>query len=311
MGTYTISAGTLDVNDDVFAGNSGTGTLTQSGGAVDVNGDLYIGYNSSSTGTYTISGGTLEVNDLSIAQAGAGDFTISDAAATITIGGDFAFGADANFAITDANGATITMTRDVSALEIDANTAAAEVAGLGLLTLQFNGEDSNTTEDRESDFIKTIECAGQDMGDVNLPVVADFDADNFVIDELIVGDDSATDQITLKLVDDNDHVAGEDEAVYVKKLSFQDWGMFPDLNGKPLYYLRYEGEETDNPRMYFAGDASRDGLVGIVDLNMILIDWGKTTGLTYPESDVNKDGYVDIIDISAVLRDFGKGIDTD
>ena len=149
------------------------------------------------------------------------------------------------------------------------------------------------------------------MGDVTLPVVADFDADNFVINELIVGDDSAIDQITLKLVDDNDHVASEDEAVYVKKLTFKNWGMFPDLNGKPLYYLRYGGETTDKPRMYFPGDVYRDGKVYIEDMNTILIDWGKTTGLTYPESDINGDGYVDIIDISAVLRDYGKGIDTD
>ncbi len=53
------------------------------------------------------------------------------------------------------------------------------------------------------------------------------------------------------------------------------------------------------------GDLNGDGTVNIVDLNMVLIDWGKTGGLTDPRSDANSDGTVDIVDLNFVLIDWG------
>src|SRR4029079_15998473 len=58
-GTYTISGGTLDVNDDLFVGASGVGTLNvQTGGTVTV-GDA-VNINGSSA--VNLSGGTLRLN---------------------------------------------------------------------------------------------------------------------------------------------------------------------------------------------------------------------------------------------------------
>ncbi len=55
------------------------------------------------------------------------------------------------------------------------------------------------------------------------------------------------------------------------------------------------------------GDMSEDGTVDMVDLNMILIDWGNT-GLDVIDqrADTNSDDTVDIIDLNALLIDWGK-----
>ena len=55
------------------------------------------------------------------------------------------------------------------------------------------------------------------------------------------------------------------------------------------------------------GDINGDGQVDMSDLNMVLIDWGKSAGeIADPFVDTNKDGIVDITDLNAVLIDWGK-----
>ena len=54
------------------------------------------------------------------------------------------------------------------------------------------------------------------------------------------------------------------------------------------------------------GDLDRSGGVNIVDLNMVLIDWGKTGSFVDPRSDSDGSGTVDIIDLNTVLVDWGK-----
>ena len=54
------------------------------------------------------------------------------------------------------------------------------------------------------------------------------------------------------------------------------------------------------------GDLDESGTVDIVDLNMVLIDWGKTGGFADPRSDADGSGTVDIVDLNTVLIDWGK-----
>ncbi len=54
------------------------------------------------------------------------------------------------------------------------------------------------------------------------------------------------------------------------------------------------------------GDLSEDGNVDIVDLNMVLIDWSKSSGFADPRSDADGSGTVNIIDLNYVLIDWGK-----
>jgi hypothetical protein len=68
-GTYTLSSGDLDINDDdtvgtaygLFVGKGGTGTFAISGGDLDVS-DVYIGDASGSTGTFSLTGGSTTVS---------------------------------------------------------------------------------------------------------------------------------------------------------------------------------------------------------------------------------------------------------
>ena len=55
------------------------------------------------------------------------------------------------------------------------------------------------------------------------------------------------------------------------------------------------------------GDLNRSGAVDIVDLNMVLIDWGKTgSAICDPRTDVYADGIINIVDLNVVLIDWGK-----
>jgi hypothetical protein len=55
------------------------------------------------------------------------------------------------------------------------------------------------------------------------------------------------------------------------------------------------------------GDVNGDGHVSIVDLSIVLSNFGKSTSqASNPKADVNNDGKVTIIDLSMVLSNYGK-----
>ena len=57
---------------------------------------------------------------------------------------------------------------------------------------------------------------------------------------------------------------------------------------------------------FLNGDLNEDLNVNITDLNMVLIDWGKSGGFVDANSDGNEDGTIDIVDLNLVLIDWGK-----
>ena len=55
------------------------------------------------------------------------------------------------------------------------------------------------------------------------------------------------------------------------------------------------------------GDLNSDGEINISDLNMVLIDWGKSPDdINDLRADSNGDGKVDIVDLNTILIDWGK-----
>ncbi len=58
--------------------------------------------------------------------------------------------------------------------------------------------------------------------------------------------------------------------------------------------------------MYLDGDLNEDLIVDLIDLNMVLIDWGKIAGFFFSTSDADDNGTVDIVDLNMVLIDWGK-----
>jgi len=57
----------------------------------------------------------------------------------------------------------------------------------------------------------------------------------------------------------------------------------------------------------FRGDRNRDGVVGQIDLDMVLGDWGRNVPPADARADVNGDGFVGQADLDAVLDDWGQG----
>ena len=67
---------------------------------------------------------------------------------------------------------------------------------------------------------------------------------------------------------------------------------------------------------FLPGDLNTDGEVDIIDLNMVLIDWGKIapgtpgafdySAFSDERSDADGSGEVDIVDLNTVLIDWGK-----
>ncbi len=63
----------------------------------------------------------------------------------------------------------------------------------------------------------------------------------------------------------------------------------------------------DRDVVKLVGDLNGDDIVGLIDLNMILIDWGRTgEAISDPRTDVSGDGTVGIEDLNAVLIDWGQ-----
>ena len=60
------------------------------------------------------------------------------------------------------------------------------------------------------------------------------------------------------------------------------------------------------PQNYLSGDLNEDLVVDITDLNMVLIDWGKSGGFVDANSDGDENGTIDITDLNLVLIDWGK-----
>ncbi len=264
--------------------------------------NLYLGLEFGG-GEYLLNGGKLvATKDIFVGYSAGGKFTIADAAAVVEVDGNFTLGEYAEFDITDVNGGTITMTGASSAFDIDEGANCDDVDGLDSLKLVFNGEDNGS--------MKTIEAAGLDVGDGNMPDANAFDdPNNFVIDELVIGESGAS-SVRLKLFNRHDNSSTVTEAVYVNRLTLND-GADIIVNGQKLFYLRTNGE-ADNvytPRtLCYEGDLNTDGAVDIIDLNMLLIDWGKTgAAISDPRADASGDGTVDIIDLNYVLIDWGKG----
>ncbi len=264
--------------------------------ALIVSQDRSVGY-LSGAGTYRIQSGKLQVaGDVSVGTSSnsAGVVSLESEDVVMEIGGALALGADATFSITDANGAAITMTGADSSLELDAALDSGDANGLGRLTLVFAGEDGEGGP-------KAIEVAGEDKG-AGLPSAAEFNAANFLIDQLTVGED-ATGPVTLRLIDGHDNRAGV-EALYVNTLTLDDYYGRIDLNGLNLYY-----KNGGDPKRLIIGDADLSYYVDDDDLSLLLANWDTETGWKKGEFDC--DGVVADDDLSLLLAHWGEGGEED
>ena len=58
---------------------------------------------------------------------------------------------------------------------------------------------------------------------------------------------------------------------------------------------------------YKQGDINQDGDVNILDLSILLANFGKTgTAVTDSRADINNDSDINILDLSILLANFGK-----
>ena len=79
----------------------------------------------------------------------------------------------------------------------------------------------------------------------------------------------------------------------------------------PNEYLRHQGDNTftdGTVRVRLMGDVKDDGFVNILDLSIIGVCFGKSTGdpLYKPEADINHNGTIDITDLATAGRNYGK-----
>lgn len=78
-----------------------------------------------------------------------------------------------------------------------------------------------------------------------------------------------------------------------------------DQNGNPMPSNPIDGFYTFAP---LRGDLNKDGKVDIVDVVIVAIAFGSTSGASNwnPDADFNKDGIVDIFDVVLVTSNYGK-----
>ena len=93
----------------------------------------------------------------------------------------------------------------------------------------------------------------------------------------------------------------DDEPIYLYSSAYEPGSVL--LSGEAPDIGPYEFTHPD----YLPGDLNKDGTTDIIDLNMVLIDWGKSVpNLSDPNSDADGSGTVDIVDLNTVLIDWGK-----
>lgn len=233
VGITNINGGTINAEFSLQVGvtSGATGTVTQTAGAVTVGaeGVLISGLSTAGTATYNISGGSLNATGaLALGLGVSGVLNITDNAAQVSFGG-YEFGV--NGQLSAASGTTIKITSNTGAATIagnilgmtDAGATSSNLAGLGNVTLVFNGGAVANPAD-----IGGVEVAGVDMGAVFEGLV-----DNFALAGLEVGD--LSDVGAIKLIDLADNAVGA-EALYVQSLTVTA-GSVIDLNGLNLYYV--------------------------------------------------------------------------
>jgi len=311
-GTYALTSQDSRVvaKERVYLGHAlgGSGLLRIDHGEATLEDCLWVGYDGDGQLVVDHSS-TLEVlRDLCIANClGEGSFEIKSEGATITVGRDFILGEwGAVFTISDQDGATITMSGVDSNVVIAEDVSAADVSGLGLLTLVFQAED-------EEAATKGLEAAGVAVAGVEgVPASSeDFDADNFVLKELVVGKEGAGDTygpVMLEPVDDEDNQddGEDDEAVYVETLTITAGGTFAydedALVTRPIYYLN-----SGDPKKLFGGDADLDGDVDLDDLGVLAGNYGETEGMVWGDGDFDGDRDVDLDDLGILAGNYERG----
>ena len=163
------------------------------------------------------------------------------------------------------------------------NTDPADLAGLGNLTLIFEGGAAVTDD---------FEAAGQDKG-------ADLAGwtNNFALSTLQLAGSAAG---RIRLVDTFDNRPGwvGDEAVYTGTL-VMNAGATIDPGGLNLYYLN-----GGAAKQFFRGDAKLDGNVDVIDLAALGNNF-ESTGATWATADFNGDGLVDVLDLAILANNFG------
>ena len=95
------------------------------------------------------------------------------------------------------------------------------------------------------------------------------------------------------------------EAVPIPRYYKSSAGIFADSLGADMKVLNDNGVMDTILAAIRRGDVNTDGIVNATDLSMLLSDFGKTSGLTNPNSDVNGDGKVDATDLSILISNFG------
>ena len=308
-GTVQLSSGSLIVDVDTVLGSySGPGTMIQTGGIHTVQSALRLGVRGNPSydpaeGAYHLYGGRLEVSDLLLSRGqyswedpDKGSLIIHSAESEVEIRNLLHFGEDSEFSAVP--GTKIHMAG--ASLQNESITPTS-LSGLDNTMLLFTGGDTNST---------LLEAAGRDVG----ATWSGFE-DNFAMEGLHLGTDSSPGFLRLTDSFDNQVDWEGSEALYVEQLVVEGDSVL-DLAGLNLYYFDYfdlggtvevnGGQLTQAFRM---GDLSTDGIVDIIDLNILLINWGRQVPPGDSESgDTNGDGLVDIIDLNAVLIDWGKGV---
>jgi len=126
-----------------------------------------------------------------------------------------------------------------------------------------------------------------------------FDADGELVDRLTYGDGVFPGTIRTQ------NISGSTTPEFLGQNDIFQWSLAAP-NDALGSYVSANGD-AGNPGRYYelctiSGDANGDGAVDLADLNLVLANFGQTTG----NGDVTGDGVVDLADLNLVLANFGQ-----
>jgi fibronectin-binding autotransporter adhesin len=147
-GTYNLNGGTLEVYNNEFIGNSGSGTFIQTNGSQEAgDAEIVLGRYANSSGTYTMTDGSLKTGTLTVGGQGTGSFTQTGTGSQT--GGNVTVYNDMNIGTDPAGSGTYTMSRGTltttdltvgSTGTMKITNASAQVNVGGNLTINAQGK---------------------------------------------------------------------------------------------------------------------------------------------------------------------------
>ncbi len=321
-GTMTVSGGTLNTNNHIYAGQVSTdsATINMSGGAINIAGTFYVARDAGSVADVNLSGGTITCKVLSMRTSGGTGIINITSTGTLIIDSNGA--ANVSTYITNgwikAYNGSGTVIVDVNNINPDKTTVwvsaptkavlpspADNAANVGILTdLSWTGVPGATSHDVYFGTSSSPAFVGNQTETTFDPGILDFDTTYYWRIDEIIGPNTVTGNLwtfstVSGLAENPDPISGATEVALNKVLS---WTPGYGAVSHDVYLGTVENAVRDAERL--EGDLDGGGRVDYNDIHILANYWLENPAGSEPYAGLNDDDIVDFRDYALLAQDW-------